>query len=134
MHNKYHNLPVPSMTVTGRYLAHNRLDLVRRAFLAADLHSGARRLVAPTVAQSAILAGVNRTYAHLAGQRQFERDAIEAGLIPLMPACARATGNGHGTSLVVPDAGIDDLQLMQIASVVGADRMLAAAVAMEAAE
>ncbi len=85
----------------------------------------------PTLVQAAILAGVNRTYAFWATKPQAQRARIEieAGLVPLVPA-APARTNGNGTVLpVVPDGGIDDAQLAHIASLVGVDRMLAAAIA-----
>jgi hypothetical protein len=122
-------MPVPSLT--GRFLAHNRRSRVDRAFFAADLYFGAKRLTMPTLVQAAILAGVNRTYAFWATkpQAQRARAEIEAGLVPLVPA-APARVNGNGTALsTTPDFGIDDTQLMHIANLVGADRMLAAAIA-----
>ncbi|MFZ2081271.1 MAG: hypothetical protein WAV38_32415 [Xanthobacteraceae bacterium] len=122
-------MPVPSLT--GRFLAHNRHSRVDRAFFAADLFFGAKRLTMPTLVQAALLAGVNRTYAFWATkpQAQRTRTEIEAGLVPLVPA-APARNNGNGTVRpLVPDGGIDDAQLMHIASLVGVDRMLAAAIA-----
>jgi hypothetical protein len=122
-------MPVPSLT--GRFLAHNRHKRVDRAFLAADLYFGAKRLAMPTLVQAATLAGVNRTYAFWATkpQAQRARAEIEAGLMPLVPAApARTNGNGTAVS-IMPDAGIDDTELMHIANLVGADRMLAAAIA-----
>jgi hypothetical protein len=59
-----------SMPVTGRYLAHNKLGRVERAFLASDLISGDKRLVKPTIGQAAMLAGVNSTYAWWASKQQ----------------------------------------------------------------
>ena len=122
-------MPVPSLT--GRFLAHNRHSRVDRAFFAADLYFGAKRLTMPTLVQAALLAGVNRTYAFWATkpQAQHARTEIEAGLVPLVPAGTART-NGNGTvQPVVPDVGIDDSQLTHIANLVGAERMLAAAIA-----
>jgi hypothetical protein len=119
-------MPVPSLT--GRYLAHNQEPRVVRAFLAADLHRGVKQLTKPTLTQAAFLAGVNRTYAFWATRRQDERFAIEAGYVPLVPV-APARANGNGAVQPMPNAGIDDAQLMHIANQVGADRMLAAAIA-----
>ena len=48
-----------AMPVSGRYLAHCRLSLVERSFLGADLHTGVRQLVLPTVLQAAWLVRVN---------------------------------------------------------------------------
>src|SRR6516225_8257638 len=129
---KYH-LPEPAATpapsLTGRFLAHNQGSRVVRAFLAADLHHGVKRLDKPTRLQSAFLARVNPTYALWAEKRMEERWQIEAGFIPLVPAAPVRT-NGNGTvHPVVSDAGIDDAELMHIAHLVGADRWLAAAIA-----
>jgi hypothetical protein len=121
-------MPIPSLS--GRFLAHNRHSRVDRAFFAADLYFGAKRLTMPTLVQAALLAGVNRTYAFWATkpQAQRARAEIEAGLVPLVPAAARTNGNGTVQPLV-PDVGIDDAQLKHIATLVGVDRMLAAAIA-----
>jgi hypothetical protein len=120
-------MPIPSLT--GHYLARNGESRVVRAFLAADLHSGSKRLAKPTRLQAAFLARVSPTYACWAEKRMEERWQIEAGLIPLVPATLTHT-NGNGTvQPVVPDGGIDDTQLAHIAALVGSDRMLAAAIA-----
>jgi hypothetical protein len=125
----YH-LPVPatiaSVPVHGRYLAHNQYDRVGRAFLAADLVTGVTHLVEPTVTQAAALAGCSRAYAHAAIKRLDERQAIESGYVPLVPAgnVSKKTNGGLGE--------IDDFALAQIAHTVGPDRMVAAAIAAEA--
>ena len=49
--------------VTGRYLAHNHLSRIGKAYLASDLHAGRRCLVAPTLVQAALLARIDRTAA-----------------------------------------------------------------------
>jgi hypothetical protein len=118
--------------VSGRYLAHNRLNAIERAFLAADLHEGAAELVAPTLKQAAHLARINPTYAWWAAKRLAERAAIEAREIPLVPPRLVKT-NGHALS-VVPVREINELTLISIARTVGSDRMLQAACAAEAAE
>ena len=126
-------MPVP--TLTGRYLAHNHLDTVTHAFIADDLHTGATKFINPTMTQVAYLARVNVTYAWWAHKRRGERAAIEAGLIPLVPAAAAARAHGHGTVLpVVPDIGIDDAAVVNFVRSVGVTRVLEAAVAVEAAQ
>src|SRR6202035_4822065 len=45
-------------TVTGRYLAHNHLNRVGKAFLARDLSVGAKQMIEPTIFQAAMLARV----------------------------------------------------------------------------
>jgi hypothetical protein len=81
------NHPVlPFRPITGRYLAHAKHSLREWGFIGADLVLGRYQLVQPTIAQAAHLAHqVNETYVHWALQRQNERVAIEAGLLPLVP-------------------------------------------------
>jgi hypothetical protein len=117
-------------TLSGQFLARTQASRVIRAFYAADLHSGAKRPAKLTMVQSAFLARISTTYAWWAEKRMAERAQIEAGLIPLVPAAPAAHTNGNGATLsVMPDAGIDDAELMHIANLVGADRWLAAAIA-----
>ena len=86
---------VPVNPVTGCSLGHSKLNCVGRAFLGADLYVGARQLIKPTIAQAAYLAGVNKTYVKHALHRLMDRQAIEAGFIPLIPSNG---GNGHSNS------------------------------------
>jgi hypothetical protein len=123
-------MPVPSLT--GRYLAHNQESRVVRAFLAADLHSGAKQLVKPTMVQSAFLAGVNRAYAHWAAKRLAKRAEIEAGLIPLVPPSVL---KANGTMLPASITGfVTDSDVFDFVRSVGINRVLDAAVAVEAAQ
>jgi hypothetical protein len=120
---------VDSTPISGHFLAYNRHDRVAHAFYGADLVLSKTRLEKPTILQAAELCRVNPTYVHWAIKRQAERAEIEAGHMPLVPAApVHADGNGNGTASVVPDVGIDDA-LKHIATLVGADRMLAAAIA-----
>jgi hypothetical protein len=64
-------MPVPSLT--GRFLAHNQESRVVRAFLAADLHCGVKRLNKPTRLQAAFLARVSPAYAYWAEKRTTPR-------------------------------------------------------------
>jgi hypothetical protein len=78
--------PVPRV-ITGRYLAHAKHTHCEWAFIGADLVTGRRQLVSPTILQAASLAhGVNRSAVQWALQRLNERTAIEAGVIPLVPS------------------------------------------------
>ena len=120
---------VNSASIPGSYLAYNQLSLIERAFLAADLHLGAKRPTALTQQQSATLARVNRTYVHWAVKRQAERAEIERGLIPLVPA-APVRANGNGT--VMP-TGIDQA-LFNIIATVGVEKALTIAAAVEQAQ
>ena len=122
--------PIPALS--GRFLAFNRKSRVVRAFLAADLHSGAKRLVKPTMVQSAFLAGVNRAYAHWAANRQAERSEIEAGLIPLVPP---SVSKLNGTLLPASITGfVSDSDVVDFVRSVGINRVLEAAVTVEAAQ
>ena len=69
--------------VTGQWLAHAKLTLAQRAYLAADFYSGAVRLVEPTMLMSTALARVNVTYAHQAFKRFNDRALVESGAVPL---------------------------------------------------
>jgi hypothetical protein len=85
------NSVTPLKTVTGQYLVHAKLSKAERAFIARDLHVGDTQLVRPTVVQSAWLAVVNPTYAHLAIRKsENERSLIEEGLMPLTPSTVKA--------------------------------------------
>jgi hypothetical protein len=148
----YH-LPEPAVNSTasplgGRYLAHNQLSLVKKAFFGADLATGRRPLVAPTVLQSAMLARVNPTYVRYAIKRLGERTAIEAGLIPLVPPHSEipvppANGNGHAPPLsngngttghTVPTTlGVEDSSLFDLIAAIGVDRVINCAVEVERA-
>jgi hypothetical protein len=123
-------MPVPSLT--GRFLALNRESRVVRAFYAAELHSGAKQLVKPTMVQSAFLAGVNRAYVHWAVKRQAERGEILAGLIPLVPP---SVSKANGTMLPASITGyVPDSDVVDFVRSVGVNRVLEAAVAVEAAQ
>jgi hypothetical protein len=71
--------------VTGQWLAHAKLTLAERAYLAGDLYTGAAQLVQPTVVQSAALARVNTCYAHWAIKRPNDRLLVESGAVSLVP-------------------------------------------------
>jgi hypothetical protein len=134
MASHYHLLDSASTavpTLSGQFLARTQASRVTRAFFAADLHLGAKRIEQLTRLQSAYLARVSPTYANWAEKRLDQRSEIEAGLIPLVPATLTGP-NGNGTTLAVPDPGIDDAWLQHLAHIVGAERMLAAACAVEA--
>jgi hypothetical protein len=115
--------------VTGRFLAHNHLNPIARSFLAVDLYEGVKLPTELTMTQAAYLARVNVTYAWLAKRRQKERRAIEAGLIPLVPARFSTP-----KALPVIRVEIADAELVDLVRVVGVSRVLDAAVSVEAAE
>jgi hypothetical protein len=126
-------MPVPVQPITGRFLAHNRLSRVSRAFIAADLHSGDKALTKPTMLQAALLARVNSAYAWWAEKRQAERPAILRGEIPLVPPHSLAPRtNGNGTSLL--PAEIPDHALVDLVRRIGVSKLLDIAVMAEAAE
>jgi hypothetical protein len=112
---------------------HNGSDQVGHAFMGADLVRGVTCLVRPTITQAAFLCRVNRTYVTYAVKRQAERAEIEMGRIPLVPP-ASPVAEADGTALPMSITGqIPDHDLIDIARSVGAERMLAAAIAAEAA-
>lgn len=124
--SQYSDYGVNSTPLTGRFLAHTHTPLVARAFLAADLISGASRLVAPTIGQAASLARVNRTYAFWAAHRSHLREVIAAGELPLVPPTTRP--------VQLPVPMVDDAEILAFVRRVGTTRILDAAVAVEAAE
>jgi hypothetical protein len=67
------------------WLAHAKLSKAERAYIAADLYFGDARLVEPTMLQSASLARVNVTYAHIAASRPADRLLVEGGIVSLAP-------------------------------------------------
>jgi hypothetical protein len=129
--------PVNSRIVGGRFLAHCCLTRIERAFLAADLHTGAAQLVTPTIVQSAMLARVNRTYAGWAVKQMPLRTDIISGSLPLVPqrspAVPQSESNGHTLPAIV-SAEIDDDTVIAFVRAVGIKRTLDAAVAVEAAQ
>jgi hypothetical protein len=77
--------------LTGQWLAHAKLSLVERAYLAADLHVGKALLVRPTMLDSAGLLRVSPAYAHAALRRPNDRLLVESGAVPLaLPAARKA--------------------------------------------
>lgn len=104
----------PVNYVTGRYLAHNHLDRVSKAFLASDLISGSKQLVKPTILQAAMLAKVNSTYAWWATRQGSNRFEIERGYLPLVPPPVQAP--------------ISDPEIIDFVRRVGIGRVLDAAV------
>ena len=121
----YHltELCVNPAPVTGRYLAHNKLSDVRRAFLGAELHTGARPLIDLTIGQAALLARVHRARVSWAIRQMPNRSAIEAGLLPLVPKPTAKT-NGVITT---------DLELFNIIRSFGLDHVLEIASQVESA-
>ena len=126
-------MPVPVPSFTGRFLAHNRAGLVTRAFVAADLYSGAKALTKPTMTQSAFLARVSDTYGWWALKRMAERAEIEAGLIPLVPP-AHAKPNGSNGAPLVTVVDVADAELVEFVRSLGVERVLQAACLVEAAQ
>jgi 2-hydroxychromene-2-carboxylate isomerase len=134
MANFYHPtiVTVNATAVTGRYLAHNHLNKIARAFLAADLVAGTKSLMKPTALQAAMLARVNPTYAWWAYKRQAERMAILAGHIPLVPAPTLLAPKANGRALSIPQATeIDDDMLTAMVRAVGIEKTLSIASAVE---
>jgi hypothetical protein len=77
--------PAAPQPLTAMQLAHGDYTKVQRAFLGADLFTGRRVLVEPTVASAARQVKVSPTLVNWALKRMAQRDAILAGLLPLIP-------------------------------------------------
>lgn len=118
--------------IGGRFLAHTHRDRIARAFIAADLHAGTTQLVRPTMTQSAYLARVNVTYAWWAFRRQAERPAIERGDIPLVPTGITKPNGGMLPASIT--GHVADSEVISFVRSVGINRVLEAAVAVEAAQ
>ena len=144
--NDYH-LPNPATMpapISGRYLAHNHLSPVKRAFGAADTKLGKYRPTDLTVLQCAGLWRVNPTYTHWAIKRQAERAEIVAGRIPLVPAHLGRKANGHDNRPTINaiktlqnalrSIPILDSDLIDLVRSVGVNRVFEAVVAAEAAQ
>jgi len=129
MANLYTKGGAGSTPVSGRYLSHNKYDAIGRAFLAADLYTGAKVLVKPTLKQSALLARVNATYAWWAVRREPERATIEAGSVPLVPAQHKPLLLGIDLDALAAKPNPD---LVALVRSVGIDRVLEAACFVEA--
>jgi hypothetical protein len=120
--------PVNRSPLRGRYLSRS-LGKREGWFVGADLYRGDRYLVEPSLEQAALLTGSKVSAVWWALRREECREAIIAGELPLVPpSVPKANG---APSVPVFNSGIDDAELMHIAHVVGAERMLAAAVAVE---
>jgi hypothetical protein len=119
--------PLP---ITGNDLSYivNRLDRIGRAFVAADLYSGACYLIKPTLKQAAWLAHVNYSYAHWAVKRYAQRKDILAGLLPLVPPFTPKS-----TSIITPET-VTDAELADVIRKAGISRTLDVAAMVEAAE
>ena len=122
----------PVSTLCGRFLAHNQKSRVVRAFYAADLHSGGTLLVKPTMLQAAFIARVSPAYAWAAEKRMAERFEIEFGYVPLVPpSVSKANGNTLPASIT---GHVADSDVIAFVRSVGINRVLEAAVAVEAAQ
>jgi hypothetical protein len=89
------NIQTSTPTITGHSLAHARRTVAERAFVAADLHSDRIALSAPTIGQSARLAGICRHYAAAAvaiADDPESRAAVLAGRVSLIGAAKSAAG------------------------------------------
>jgi hypothetical protein len=120
--------------IAGRYLAHNHLNLVERAFLALDIATGAKPVTKLTLTQAAHLARVSISSARMAKRRQTERAAILAGYVPLNPPPSSTPKTNGRTTLPVLNGKIDDSAVVAFVRHIGVERVLEAAVAVEAAQ
>jgi hypothetical protein len=121
--------PVP--TLCGRFLAHNQKSRIIRAFYAADLHRGTKLLTKPTMLQAAFIARVSPAYAWAAEKRMAERFEIEFGYVPLVPPGSKPNGNMLPASIT---GHLADSDVIAFVRSVGVNRIIEAAVAVEAAQ
>jgi hypothetical protein len=125
--------PIPTRTIVGASLAHRQLDARQRAVLAADVLDGVVTFT-PTQAQIALICGVSVPYIMVARKLSpGKRAAILRGWDPT--SFAELMNPPRQLSLAgpaIPDMRvITDIDLEHVARVVGVERMLAAAVAVE---
>jgi hypothetical protein len=125
--------PIPTRTIGGASLAHRQLDKRQRAVLAADVLDGVAAFT-PTQAQIALICGVSVSY--IVAARKLspgKRAAILRGWDPT--SFTDLLNPPRQLSLagpVLPDIRvITDCDLEHVARVVGTERMLSAAVAVE---
>jgi hypothetical protein len=117
-----------SAPVTGRFLARNEYPAYRKAFLAADLVAGKKRLVGPTPKQAAELSRVSVPYTYAAlkilQQHPEHRELHENGLWPLIE-----TKPGNSESLAAHFARSTGEEWLECARTIGPavvwDRMIA---------
>ena len=115
-----------STPIDGRYLAHNQLSIVKRAYKAADLVNGALHLINPTIVQAAHVCRVNRTYVGWAMKRTNERTDIELGWMPLVPSHPKKKSN-----LPVIPVVYDTAEIVEFVRKVGINRVINAAIEVE---
>jgi hypothetical protein len=125
---------IPSNVLFGRSIAHRRLTARQRACLAADWADGNLTLL-PSLQQAARLLRVSGAYAQRARKLSPPARAAIAG--------GRDSGSGSFTTLTLAapkkrlalpfngNRSISDGELESLAREVGADRLLAAAIAVE---
>jgi hypothetical protein len=113
---------VPPTPVTGQAISRKRnWQPHEREFWAADLYTGDKRLIKPTLQQVARLTGAgSASSVWWAVQREAARDEIMCGLLPLVPPRVKAP--------------ISDPEIIDFVRSVGIERVLDAAVAVEAAQ
>jgi hypothetical protein len=114
-----------SMPITGQALSRKRnWQPHEREFVAADLYSGSKRLIKPTLAQAMALTGAGSTASvWWATKRESLREEIMRGWLPLVPPRE-----------VKPSAPVSDGELFDLVRNVGIGRVLEAACAVEAAQ
>ena len=104
-----------------------RMTPVERAVLAADIIDGKVVLQGLTAKSVAHLVGTNQSYMFAALRATpVQRAAILAGTRPLMPACARSMPT------VIDWAEVDTGKIVEAIKLIGIDRALEAAIAVEA--
>jgi hypothetical protein len=120
-------LPPTPKVISGRSLAHRQWDKRQRACLAADVIEGLTTIT-PTQIQVAALLGVSPAYVQIAHKLDpGKRAAIQRG----WDSTSFATLTSRRKILALPAPDIDQTDLENLIRVVGVDRALEAAAAVE---
>jgi hypothetical protein len=98
-------LPMAPQPLTAMSLAHGKFSKVQKAFLAADIYLGRRILVEHSQVGLARYFVIPPADIHFAIQRQDERAAILAGLVPLVPPPNPAAQAERRLARLVRDLG-----------------------------
>jgi hypothetical protein len=114
-------------TITGQNLARKKRTPTERGLLAADLAAGRVVVSDLTLRQAVMLTGASPSYASAAAALDDrERSAVARGWRRLIPYIAK-----QALPVPAPTIAITDRDLESVIRVVGIDRMLEAAVAVE---
>jgi hypothetical protein len=113
-------------------LSRSLKDRSQAAFAGADLYTGRKQLVEPSLAQAAVITGSDVSSVWWALQRERFRDDILGGWMPLVPPRKKEKKPPPLAPIVY--GNVDDAAVIDFARNIGIARVLDAAVAVEAAQ